>query len=259
MIALVVAVFTASVLGSLHCVGMCGAFVALAVSDTTGGSSRFRLITAYNLGRLVTYTILGALAGLLGAAVDLGGEAVGVQRVAAGVAGGLMVGFGLITLARIHGVKTPRLPAPTIVQRFVMRGHQFAQRRTPVARATLIGLLTTLLPCGWLYAFAITAAGTGDPFLGALTMAVFWAGTLPALVALGAGVQRLAGLLGSYLPTATTCAVVAVGLWMVSGRMHMPSMHNATPAVTVSHDEDGHTHATIEYTTPGCCTVDSSD
>lgn len=259
MIALVVAVFTASVLGSLHCVGMCGAFVAVAVSDADRGPSRTSLLVAYNLGRLVTYTILGAIAGALGAAVDIGGDALGLQRVAAGVAGGLMIGFGVIALARIHGFRTPRIPAPAPVQRFVMRGHQFAQRRTPVARAMIIGLLTTLLPCGWLYAFAITAAGTGNPFLGAVTMAVFWAGTLPALVALGAGVQRLTGALGAALPTLTTCTVVGVGIWMVSGRMTMPDLHHTTAAVTVSHDAEGHIHATIESTTPACCAMDATE
>ena len=106
--------------------------------------------------------------------------------------------------------------------------------------ALLIGMLTTLLPCGWLYAFAITAAGTASPLWGALTMAVFWAGTLPVLVAVGAGAAKLTGALGARAPVLTTCALIGVGLWTVAGRLTVPtltpeSVGAAAPATTVAH------------------------
>jgi hypothetical protein len=91
-------------------------------------------------------------------------------------------------------------------------GHRFAAGRPPVVRALATGLLTTLLPCGWLYAFVISAAGTGSPAFGALTMAVFWVGTVPILVTLGAGLRAITGALGRRLPTVTAAAVVVVGL-----------------------------------------------
>ncbi len=237
MIALISAVFIASVLGSMHCAGMCGAFVAFAVAgDGQARASRAALNAAYNGGRLVTYVILGAVAGSLGAAMDLGGSMVGVQRVAAIAAGILMIGFGGVAILRASGVKVPRLPLPLGLQHIVAGGHRVAFDLPPMTRALVVGLLTTLLPCGWLYAFAITAAGTASPALGALTMAVFWLGTLPMLISVGLGVQALSGALRARLPLVTSLLIVVVGVWTVLGRMTLPAM--AMPPVRVAADAD---------------------
>lgn len=223
---LISAVFTASLLGSLHCAGMCGAFMLFAVGadrqPTVG--QRVMLHAAYHGGRLVTYSILGAIAGSVGAALDFGGSMVGVQRIAAAVAGALMIGFGLVTIARLRGAKL-RLPgAPTPARKFVERVQARAMRLPAGTRALTIGLMTTLLPCGWLYAFVITSGGTGSPWLGALTMAVFWAGTLPVMVSLGVGLQAVMGRFAKHLPMVTSLAVVAVGVFMVFGRVTAPVM-----------------------------------
>ena len=238
MTALVTAVFLASVLGSLHCAGMCGAFLAFAVytpgAPGAPAPRRTTLVALYNLGRLVTYTALGAAAGALGAAVDMGGSAVGLQRTAAALAGATIAVFGLAMLARTLGLRTVRLGAPPPLARLVQRGHAVAMRFGPRSRALTIGLLTTLLPCGWLYAFAVTAAGTASPLAGGVTMAVFWLGTLPVMVSLGLGVQRLAGALGRRLPAATAALLVIVGLTMVFSRTMTPPMAQSPLATTVS-------------------------
>lgn len=225
MTALIFTVLIASLAGSLHCVGMCGAFVAFAVGtgEKTDTRSRALLSTAYNGGRLVTYTLLGAVGGALGAALDLGGGYIGLQRTAAIFAGGVMIIFGVVTLLRLKGVKLPKAPVPDRLRRMVGAGQGLAMGMRPVPRALTIGLLTTLLPCGWLYAFAITAAGTASPIYGALTMAMFWLGTLPALVALGAGIQSLTGVLGRRMPAVTAIAIVLVGLYTVMHRMEISS------------------------------------
>jgi len=252
MTALIGAVFLASLLGSLHCVGMCGAFVAFAVGADPERGGKASLHAAYNLGRLSTYVALGVIAGAVGHAVDLTGEAAGLQRVAASIAGAMMVGFGLIVLLRLRGVHLPRAPLPPGLRRITERGHKFAAERTPGVRALLVGMLTTLLPCGWLYAFVITAAGTGSPFWGGVTMAVFWAGTLPALVAVGAGVSRLAGALGRRIPVATTVLLIGVGLWTLFGRMTMPAMAEHGPEATRVADTAALVEQ-VEQATPLCC------
>lgn len=232
MIALITAVFMASLLGSMHCAGMCGAFLAFAVGagDDRGTADRAGLHVAYHGGRLLTYAALGAIAGALGAALDLGGSLAGVQRLAAAVAGALMVAFGLVAILRVGGAKLPRAPIPPHLQRLLLRGHRAAFDLPALPRAFAIGLLTTLLPCGWLYAFAITAAGTGSPALGALTMAVFWAGTLPVLIGLGVGIQSLTGPLRRRLPLLTSLALVGVGLYTIFGRLSLPAMAHPAPA-----------------------------
>ena len=95
-------------------------------------------------------------------------------------------------------------------------------RLAPPARALVIGLLTTLLPCGWLYAFVATAAGTANPLLGALTMGVFWAGTLPVLVSLGAGVRALTGRFGKSMPILMPIAITLVAMLSIVSRTWMP-------------------------------------
>lgn len=230
---LAAAVLVASLLGSGHCVGMCGAFVAFAVSGDGAGDapapSRTALAAAYNLGRLCTYTLLGVVAGSFGAAIDLGGSTLGIQRVALMIAGGLMLAFAAIALLRAAGVSIRTAPMPKALHRMVAAGHRAAFALRPLPRAATIGLLTTLLPCGWLYAFAITAAGTASPWLGGLVMASFWLGTLPALVAFGAGIQALSGPLRRRLPTITALLLAAVGLWTLLGRTHIPAFAGTLP------------------------------
>jgi sulfite exporter TauE/SafE len=173
---------------------------------------------------MVTYTILGIGAGTIGQAIDFGGSYLGLQRAAAVFAGFMMIGFGLITLARLRGVRIAHVRVPAPLRRGVERAQRAAFSLTPFKRAMSIGLLTTLLPCGWLYAYAFIAAGTASPLWGGLTMLIFWMGTLPVMVSLGAGIQFLTGRLNTRLPYITAGAVVLVGVMTATGRIHAPEM-----------------------------------
>ena len=257
MIALITAVFVASLVGSLHCAGMCGAFVAFAVADTEGKPrQRVALSAAYHGGRLTTYVLLGAAAGSVGALLDLSGALVGVSRIAMMLAGGVMVLFGISAAMAAMGKRAIRVPVPGFMRKMLAAGHGLAMQFSPVRRALVIGLLTTLLPCGWLYAFAAVAGGTASPLLGGLTMAVFWLGTLPVLVSLGVGVQRLSGAFGRKLPHVTAIVLILVGLWTLAGRgaLDAASLAAQQPVVT---DPESATAAvgTIGEQTPACCEV----
>lgn len=226
MFPLMIAVLSASLLGSLHCAGMCGGlmFFALGSDGETSRAGRARLQAAYHGGRMLTYTLLGVGAGALGQAIDFGGSYLGLQRAAALFAGAMMIGFGLITLARIRGVRIAHVGVPGPLRRSVERAQRAAFALSPTRRALTIGLLTTLLPCGWLYAYAFIAAGTASPIWGGVTMLVFWVGTLPVMMSLGAGIQLLTGRLNARLPSITACAVVAVGVMTASGSLGVPEM-----------------------------------
>lgn len=246
--ALVIAVFGASVLGSMHCAGMCGAFLAMAVGPGERASSVAVLQSAYHGGRLVTYSILGAVSGTIGAAMDLAGRGAGIARGAALIAGGMMVIFGVLSVLRVMGIRTGRVGVPRGWQRAVGTGHRAVMGLPPVARALGIGLLTTLLPCGWLYAFAITAAGTGSPVTGAMVMSVFWLGTLPLLVALGVGVTRVAGPLRRHVPLATSLVLIGVGVFTVLQRTALPAMASEVKAdASVARIE------ALDESVPACC------
>jgi sulfite exporter TauE/SafE len=218
LIALIGAVIAASVVGSLHCAGMCGAFVAMAVGlDRTG--SRTRLHVAYNGGRLVTYTLIGAAAGALGAAFRL-------RRADAGPSAGCDHPRG--GHHDHHRADRPR----SLLRRQAAQGAGAESARTAVCPPSWargensrrrsgppqIGLMTGLLPCGWLYAFALLAAGTSHPIAGAIVMAAFWLGTLPILISLGAGVRTLAGALGRHAPRAMSAVIVVLGVIAATDR-----------------------------------------
>lgn len=247
MLPLLAAVLSASLLGSAHCAGMCGAFVAIAVNpgqEPAAPSSRFaRAITptiAYNLGRLVTYLVFGALAGATGAMVDLGGSMLGLQQAAALGAAVFMIAFACLALLAQSGVRVGRVPVPGFLLKLAKRGHHAAFALSPCKRAAVIGLLTTLLPCGWLYAFVIISAGTAHPIAGMLTMLAFWAGTLPIMATLGLGLHSLAGPLRRHLPLVSTLAVLVIGIWTLIGRFNMPEIkRDAAFASVIQADGQG--------------------
>jgi uncharacterized protein len=221
---LVSAVFVTSLLGSTHCAGMCGAFVAFAVvGEQQSSAQRTQLHLAYNAGRLLTYLSLGAAAGSVGSALDAGGALLGVQRIALAFAGLCMIAFASIALLRHVGVHLPRVPAPAFMQRALLASHRHIASWPAARRALATGLLTTLLPCGWLYAFVLVAAGTGHVLAGMLVMAIFWLGTLPMLVAVGAGAAALTGPLKARLPVLTMVLLLAMGIFTALGRVTMPA------------------------------------
>lgn len=244
MLALLSAILIASLLGSLHCAGMCGPFVALAVAgpcDTAGRRVRVsrKLLPgqiwthcAYHGGRLITYSLMGAFAGAIGAALDLGGSMVGVQRAAALFAGALMLVMGVGALAQIAGVGRNLSIMPAIAARWLAAAHRAIASLPEWPRAGAIGLLTSLLPCGWLYAFVITAAGTASPWLGAACMAAFWLGTVPVLASLGIGLQALAAPLRRHIPLVTSLALIAIGGMTMWGRLHLPAAQLARVVAT---------------------------
>ncbi|HYQ42370.1 MAG TPA: sulfite exporter TauE/SafE family protein [Polyangiaceae bacterium] len=226
-LSLLVPVAAASLLGSVHCAGMCGGFVAVA-GDGVSGKARLAAQLSYNAGRLLSYGALGASAGFLGQAVDLAGSAAGVGRVAALVSGSIMILWGMGALLETQGVRVfrGRVTLPKRVTEVLA-----SVRRLPSAwRGLVLGLATTLLPCGWLYAFAVTAAGTASPLQGALLMAAFWTGNLPVLLGLGVALSALVGRVRRVVPILSAAVIFGVGLFTVTARANLPAF--AAAAVT---------------------------
>jgi hypothetical protein len=234
--ALVLSVLGASLLGSPHCAAMCGGFVCFFSGQ--GGQRPSALTHAsYHAGRLAAYALLGAAAGMAGAGFDLAGRMAGFQRPAAIAAGLLMILWGGATLAAAAGFLRGATAAPPGFRRLLTRALESLAGRPPIARALAVGLLTALLPCGWLYVFVATAAGTGSPASGALVMAAFWAGTVPVLAGVGALAQRAAGPLRARLPVFTAAALLVLGVLTVAGKFQAPHAAHAPAAVPeASHD-----------------------
>lgn len=240
-----VGVLIASLVGSAHCAGMCGAFVCLYAGSGPAASQTPEARRAihrghllYNGGRLLAYLLLGALAGGLGSAVTRAGALAGIQRGAALLAGVLMVLWALSAMASHYGLRVGRsfyaARAPEVWQQAIGRLLHAVRQQPVTVRALLLGLLTTLLPCGWLYVFVATAGGTGSIAAAMATMALFWLGTVPAMLAVGLGAQRLLGPIRHRLPVISAAVVLTLGLlsmsvWRAPAASHTAHGHHAGP------------------------------
>lgn len=225
------AALAASLIGSLHCAAMCGGFAALC-----GGADRRPLsIAAYNFGRLASYLTLGALAGLLAGRFEAVATALtGIQHLAA---------VALIAVIALVAWRTLR-PAPVRIED--PRG-PLARLRAPLARllrrrgpgpALAVGLLTAALPCGWLWGFVAVAGATTDPLAGALVMAAFWLGTVPALTLVGALARLLGARARRYSRPLTALALLLAAGVAYAGRTDAPPA--APPPAAASADPTCH-------------------
>ncbi|HWA58725.1 MAG TPA: sulfite exporter TauE/SafE family protein [Gemmatimonadales bacterium] len=208
--AVLAAAFATGLLGSLHCVGMCGAFAA------SCARARFGL-PAWHLGRILTYALLGALAGAMGRILP------GPPWIPGAVAAVLLVWFAL-GLAGL--VPEPRFALPGLAAAgsraagTLSLGAQFA-----------FGLVNGFLPCGLVYSALGVPVALAHPLDGALAMLAFGLGTVPALSVAAVGVQRL--VLSSLARRRLfALLVLGTGLWVIWKRTNsdMLTGHHHHPA-----------------------------
>jgi sulfite exporter TauE/SafE len=176
----VMGALVAGLLGSVHCVGMCGGFAAAAGEHDAGGA------VAWHLGRGAAYAALGALAGAIGG-VALDSRAAAAATVAALA---LLAWFAL----RLGGALPERGGAGSSrpLRAVTSLAARLARARGVPARAAF-GATVALLPCGLLWSALAMAGASGGAAAGALTMAAFWSGSVPALSVASKAVRALAG------------------------------------------------------------------
>jgi uncharacterized protein len=211
------AVLVASLLGSLHCASMCGPFAAFAMlRDPRRGPVTLQAL--YHGGRMLAYLVLGGLAGSVGASLDFGASLLGIGRIAGVLAGCMLVLLGGRRVLAILGVRLPNGAGTLALGRLIARAQRRIVKAEPAARAFGTGLCTALLPCGWLYAFVASAAGTGSAMRGVWVMLLFWTGTVPILAGIGAGVRKVLARVGRWVQLATAILVIGLGVASIVGR-----------------------------------------
>jgi sulfite exporter TauE/SafE len=174
-------------LGSGHCFAMCGGFAsAFSISPKPAASvaRSIRFLLLYNAGRVISYSIAGALAGFLGATTLHLFEIETARLVGRLLASFFIIAVGLY-LAGFPQILIPIEKAGQILWRYISPLATGLLPAKSNAEILLIGLLWGWLPCGLVYSVLVTAMTTGGALRGALVMSLFGLGTLPALFAIG--------------------------------------------------------------------------
>lgn len=208
--------FTTGLLGGFgHCIGMCGPIVAsLAWKQPApggaGAPTQWTRQLQYHTGRIVTYTLIGAVLGLSGSFVNVTGSIAGVQNIVALFAGIMMVLMGMSIAGLWRGAT-------------LLEGHNrsvLAAARTIAAtpsafRYTVLGLVLGLLPCGLSYTVFVAAAGAGGMFQGALVSLLFGLGTLPAILLFGRLAASFSASLRGRIYRAGGVTIIVMGILFI--------------------------------------------
>lgn len=197
-------------LGGGHCFGMC-AGIAGGLGAMTTGRGAWVSALLFNVGRISSYAVLGALAGTL---LGVTGEAIGVPawgRILRLLTAALIAAVGMRFLFDWQGLARIERLGAGLWSRVAPLAHRAASRPGLSGRLAL-GLCWGFLPCGLVYTFLLTAASTGSPTGGMLTMAAFGLGTMPALLGMTLWAPALAGFLGET----STRRLVGVGLLLLA-------------------------------------------
>jgi len=195
LVASLAAAFLAGLLGSAHCLGMCSGISGLFAIRSATRSVRGQLPVAlvYNLGRIASYAILGAVVATFGSALLRAIPTIaGPMRLAGGI---LIVLIGMQIAFEWRFLE----PLERMGARLWEKVSPLAKGLIPIVswrQAIGLGLLWGLLPCGLVYSVLLIAATSADIPSGALIMIAFGLGTLPAMLATGLGAIRLNRIFG---------------------------------------------------------------
>ncbi len=205
-----ISIITIALLGSFgHCIGMCGGIV-VAYSSTKIKSNYTKTTQSiahllYSFGRVTTYTFLGAIFGFLGKMFSFSNLTSGILLLIAGVSM-VLVGFSLLGKIKFLLI----LEQTCSKSNFYQKSFKKLLGRDSFFSFYFLGLLNGLLPCGFVYTFAIIATSTGSIYYGALVMFIFGICTIPALFFLGffIGIFRQSNLRDIFIKIASILLIL---------------------------------------------------
>lgn len=186
-----VSAFIIGLLGSAHCVGMCGGISTMLTTALGSENSKLRLTLSYNLGRITTYAVIGAIVGFSGsiAAKNIGIPLTGLR---------LFSGVFLVLLGLYLGQWYMGVAKVEALGKFIWRYlAPLSKKFIPVnsmSNALFLGSIWGWLPCGLVYSTLTWSLASGTAIDGALIMICFGLGTMPALVTMSLGVIKFKNL-----------------------------------------------------------------
>ena len=203
--------FMAGLLGSGHCIGMCGA-LASGVFIRLGEQARKPLpYLAYQFARVGMYTLVGVAAAAVGRVlVSMGavGAAQGVLQVVIGI---FVVTIGL----DMAGLSPWRVPGPGLPVSALGKWLSSAARKGPLVGALLGGAINGLVPCPLTFAVAVKATTASGPLEGGLLMLAFGLGTVPSMLFVSVAFGMLGSRTRGLLLRGAALLVVVMGLGTV--------------------------------------------
>lgn len=215
LLALIISAWLLGILGSFHCVGMCGPIALTLPTQHLKGWSRVVGIVLYNFGRMFTYALLGLLLGWLGSRFIL----FGWQQIISILIGGLFILVFILALFRKRLVKNAFLTQ--YWNKVIVNTLAMLFRRKGLTTLLFIGMLNGLLPCGMVYMAVAGAAATGHAWTGALFMAAFGFGTFPAMMAMSFAGNLFSIQFRQQIRNATPYVVGIMGLIFVLRGMNL--------------------------------------
>ena len=203
---LLVSSFLYGLTSSLHCIGMCGPFVA---TLNISGENTFITNILYNLGRAWSYFLLGFFLGYVGEKINLAGNYVQIQMISAIISAifVIAIGIGMIfnkALFSYNSVVSTKLVQPLM--------EAIRKTKSHALLALTIGLVSGLLPCGVLYPAYSMSFASGNSIIGGLSMLSFFMGTFPGLFIFGIGFHVIKKYVQPSLVSFLGILVVLVGI-----------------------------------------------
>lgn len=213
-----------------HCVGMCGGYVltcSVKASETSGRLGNLVRQSAYHVGRIWCYALMGAISGLAGEAVFGSSDTMTGRTVVWLAAGALMIAFGVQRLGLIRSRPSSGFGINWYSNVLAAVGGGNA-----IGHYLLFGFLNGLVPCGLSYSVLPAAAASGSPLMGAGLMFAFGLGTIPALGALAATSSLMASTTRGHLLKIAALLVIGLGCLSVARGVEAiaSSGASATPA-----------------------------
>ncbi len=206
------AAFLTGLLGGTHCVGMCGGIVA-AMSFQSGVRQPFHFHLGYSVGRVASYALLGALAGLIGAAAFLSESLLPLQRGLYVLAQVVLILLGLYLAGLNQSIRVLELAGGGVWRRVQpLLAKVMPVRSLPQAVAA--GALWGWLPCGLVYSVLVMALSSGGAIQGAMLLLAFGLGTLPNLLLMGWAAESLRSITRkTWVKRAAGLLVASMGVW----------------------------------------------
>lgn len=217
--------FVMGLVGSLHCLGMCGP-IAFALPVRTS-VLRIKIVkySLYNAGRVVTYAILGAIIGVAGKGLVLAG----MQQTLSIAAGVLIIVSAVLAYTAANNVVMNRI-GDSIRIRLKSAFHFYFQQKG-YAALFMLGLLNGLLPCGMVYMAMLAALAAGSPLDGATFMAGFGLGTVPMMFAVCMAGNVVGMKWKNYIYKAAPVLACMIGVLLI-----LRGMQVSVPLLSSGHD-----------------------